>query len=207
MKKIWINGQEYSSVDEMPDLVRREYEEARRTPAYKTDDSGSSASPEPTAPVSEVTGMPDPDGGVRRIEFRTSSQRVIRDGELISDEEEIVFNGRLYSGVHELPPEARELYQRLSRGMEELGGEDPFDLIPGMPQEDEASGDRAAFVSPGSPAGPLSKGQEAGGPGFRIQYTAPKGDRLRVAGFRWGWLVIAGLGVIVLWILLGGWRG
>ena len=50
------------------------------------------------------------------------------DGELVSDEEEIVFNGRMYSSSRDLPPEAQKLYRSLTRGLGGPGSGDPFDL-------------------------------------------------------------------------------
>lgn len=124
MKRIFVNGREYRSVDQMPPEVRRVYE-AR----------AAGEDPGPEAAGDAGFGPPDEDGGASRttvIEVDRSEIRPDRaagfDGRTKT---RIVVDGKEYSGPEELPPRARELYEfMMSRidgdpaGRSGLGGPD-----------------------------------------------------------------------------------
>ncbi len=115
MKRIFVNGREYRSIDEMPPEVRRIYEaraegedpgpEAPRGAAFGPPEEDGEGSETTVVEIDRSEIRPDPTAG---IEGRTETR--------------IVVDGREYSDPEELPPRARELYEFM---MSRIGGDAP----------------------------------------------------------------------------------
>ncbi|TMC59673.1 MAG: hypothetical protein E6J26_03285 [Chloroflexi bacterium] len=105
--KIVVNGKEYNSVEEMPPDIRQSYEKAMTMLGRKT--LGILAD-------TDHNGVPDlfEKFGATDLNFTTTSRM-------------IVYEGKTYNSVDELPPEAKEKYQQ---AMAKLGGDADNNGIP-----------------------------------------------------------------------------
>jgi hypothetical protein len=101
MKKIIFNGREYSSVDEMPPDVREAYERITRTFADSDGD-----------------GVPDVLEGLAGNTVSTTTSK-------------IVVNGREYSSVDEMPPDVRQIYERMAEMRADSDGDGMPDIFEG----------------------------------------------------------------------------
>ncbi|MCC6300032.1 MAG: hypothetical protein IT314_12090 [Anaerolineales bacterium] len=99
-RKIVIDGKAYNSVEEMPEDVRRNYEEAMR--GYE---GATAASANPLQALGNLfadannNGMPD---------VMENNQQIIN----LSGGMKFVVDGQTYNGLDELPPEARAKYEQ-----------------------------------------------------------------------------------------------
>jgi hypothetical protein len=116
-KKIVIDGKTYNSMDEMPEDVRRNYEEAMRNFGAATT---SAANPIQTLnngfADTNNNGMPD------SVENQAMS---------LTGGMKFVVNGQTYNSLDELPPEARAKYEQAMGSMDKNRNGVP-DFLEGM---------------------------------------------------------------------------
>lgn len=118
-KKIVIDGKNYNSVDEMPEDVRRNYEEAMRNFG-----SAATISANPLDALNNAfadgnqNGMPD---------LVENHQQVIN----ISGGMKFVVDGQTYNSVDELPPDARAKYEQAMGSLDKNRNGMP-DFLEGM---------------------------------------------------------------------------
>jgi len=109
MKKIVIDGKTYNSVDEMPEEVRRNYEEAIRN---------FSAGRATNAPAdNDNDGVPDVMKNARAINLSGGMKFIV--------------DGKTYNSVDELPPDARAKYEQALGNMDRNQNGMP-DFLEGM---------------------------------------------------------------------------
>lgn len=101
VKKIVIDGKTYNSVDEMPEDVRRNYEEAVRN-------FGATANSaiNPNQPLNDVFADAN-DNGMPDI-MENMGNQVIN----MTSSMSFVVDGKVYQSIDELPPQAREKYEQ-----------------------------------------------------------------------------------------------
>jgi len=101
MERIIFNGREYSSADEMPADVREAYERITKTFADSDGD-----------------GVPDVIEGLGGNTVSTTTGK-------------IVVNGREYSSVDEMPPDVRQIYERMTKMRADSDGDGIPDIFEG----------------------------------------------------------------------------
>lgn len=116
--KIVIDGKTYNSVDEMPEDVRRNYEEALR--------SIGSAPPAAQDPM-QALGSLFTDSNSNGLPDIMENQPVVN----ISGGMHFVVDGTTYNSVDELPPEARAKYEQAMGSMDKNQNGMP-DFLEGM---------------------------------------------------------------------------
>lgn len=118
--KIVFNGQEYNSVDEMPPEARQAYEQAMSVFADKNQNG--------TPDLFEGRALP---GQILASVFADRDGNGTPDllegqGGLASRPQAIVYEGKVYTSLEELPAEARQKYEagmgKLSAAIGKLGG-------------------------------------------------------------------------------------
>ena len=173
-RKIIVNGQEFSSVEEMPPAVRRQYEQAMSALA---DRDGDGVPDIMQSGLSGMSGMEELGDGFHKVEVETRSEYVV--------------DGNEYSSLDEMPPEVREMFERMTRDLPDGGGRganQAFEVeiiegdIPGM----RASGARRLSPRPGP--SPSSRPPSV---------DSPSRGRL-------GWFVALILGLALIWVLMAG---
>ena len=173
-KRIIVNGQEYSSVEEMPPDVRRQYEQAMATLA---DRDGDGVPDIMQSDLSGMSGMEDLGEGFHKVEVETRNEYVV--------------DGEEYSSLDEMPPEVREMFGRMTRNLpdgEGHGANQAFEVeiiegdIPGMRASGTMRTARRSGMS--SPQGTTSG-------------DSPSRGRL-------GWFVALILGLALIWVLMAG---
>ena len=173
-KKIIVNGQEYSSVEEMPPDVRRQFEQAMSALA---DRDGDGVPDIMQSGLSGMSGMEDLGDGFHKVEVETRSEYVV--------------DGKEYSSLDDMPPAAREMLGRMMRDRPDGGGSDAnqaFEVeiiegdIPGM----RASGTMRTARRSGMSSSPRTTGGDS-----------PSRGRL-------GWFVALILGLALIWVLMAG---
>ncbi len=118
VSKITFNGKEYSSVDEMPPDVRQTYEKVIQVFQDKDQD-----------------GVPDIfQGGAQNIQ---GAQKIVINQGLFT---KIIFNGKEYSSVDEMPPNVRQAYEQAMSAFADQNKN-------GMPDVFESSGNAVVQVS------------------------------------------------------------
>jgi hypothetical protein len=90
-KLIVIDGKTYKSVDEMPEDVRRQYENAMR------------------GLDKNQNGMPDAFEGLASFQGATTNT---------TNSAKIIINGQVYDGLDQLPPEVRAKYEQAMSAMD-----------------------------------------------------------------------------------------
>ena len=123
-KKIIVDGQEFSSVEEMPPDVRRQYEQAMGALADRDGDGV------PDIMQSGLSGMGDTGDGFHKVEVETRNEYVV--------------NGREYSSLDEMPPAARDMIGRMMRDVPDGAGGDAVQNFEVEIIEGDAPGIRAS---------------------------------------------------------------
>ncbi len=169
-----FNGTTYNSLDDMPADVRQIYEKLMGVLADKNQD-----------------GVPD------ALEGLVNSGAAMP---LAQGQATIVYNGQVYRGLDQLPPEARAKYEKFQNQFDANGNGIP-DMVEGMlggmtnrpamtgtAQANAAAGPAFAASAPIAPSTPSPFNQAAG------SVVSPEGgdNRMRLAI-----IAIAGLGVMV----------
>jgi hypothetical protein len=142
-KRIVIDGKVYNSVDEMPEDVRRQYEQALR--AFK--DQNERGAPDPF----ENTNMlaDNNRNGVPDILENTAG------GSLFMNSIKILMDGKEFNSIDDLPPEARAKYER-AMGMLDANKNGMPDFLEGSIRvQSDATPVTATFQAP--PAAPQSR--------------------------------------------------
>jgi hypothetical protein len=170
-KKIIVDGQEFSSVEEMPPDVRRRYEQAMSALADRDGDGV------PDIMQSGLSGMEDEGDGFHKVEVETRNEYVV--------------DGKEYSSLDEVPPEAREMLGRMMRDMPDGAGGDgvqgfEVEIIEGDAPGIRASGTRRIAQRSRMSPSPGAMGGES-----------PSRGRL-------GWFVALILGLALIWVLMSG---
>ncbi len=110
MQRIVVNGIPYSSVDEMPEEVRKLYQEA----VGSLSDANRNGIPD------ILEGGTAARSGIRNISIRREQAAIIGK------------DGKIYSDISELPPEERETYARAMAKAAEVLGDENRNGIPDM---------------------------------------------------------------------------
>ncbi len=173
-KKIIVNGQEYSSVEEMPPDVRRQYEQAMSALADRDGDGVPDIMQSGLSGMSGMEGLGD---GFHKVEVETRSEYVV--------------DGNEYSSLDEMPPEVREMFGRMTRDLPDGEGrgthrEFEVEIIEGDTPGMRASGSRRLPHRSGTSPSPRPTSGES-----------PSRGGL-------GWLVALILGLALLWVLMTG---
>ena len=109
--KIIIDGKEFAGIEDMPDAVRREYEQL--TASWKASD-GRQVTTEITVNGHKYTSVEEMPPGVRRAYEEAIAvlhgPAAARSGTRFT---EIIFNGHKYAGVEEMPADVRREYEGL----------------------------------------------------------------------------------------------
>ena len=175
-KKIIVNGQEYSSVEEMPPDVRRQYEQAMSALA---DRDGNGVPDIMQSGLSGMSGMEDLGDGFHKVDVEVETRN------------EYVVDGNEYSSLDEMPSEVREMFGRMTRDLPSGGGpgaNQAFEVeiiegdVPGM----RASGTRRTARRSGMSSLPRTTGGDSPSRG------------------RQGWFVALILGLVLIWVLMAG---
>ena len=118
-KRIVIDGKTYNSVDEMPDDVRRNYEEAMKgfAAVNETSASGSLANMSNLFADNNNNGVPDIMEGAPVINVAGALKYIV--------------DGKVFSNVDALPPEARAKYEQAMSAMDKDRNGVP-DFLEGM---------------------------------------------------------------------------
>jgi len=108
-KLIVIDGKTYKSVDEMPEDVRRQYENAMR--ALDKNQNGTPDMLENKNPFADKNnnGMPDAFEGLASFQGATTN---------VTNATKIIVNGQVYDGLDQLPPEVRAKYEQAMSAMD-----------------------------------------------------------------------------------------
>ncbi len=173
-KKIIVNGQEFSSVEEMPPDVRRQYEQAMSALA---DRDGDGIPDIMQSGLSGRSGTEELGDGFHKVEVETRSEYVV--------------DGNEYSSLDEMPPEVREMFGRMTHDLPDGGGRGAdqafeVEIIEGDTPGMRASGTTRTARSSGMTSSPRTTG---GG--------SPSHGRL-------GWFVALILGLALIWVLMAG---
>jgi hypothetical protein len=150
--KIRVNGQDYRSVDDMPPDVRQTYERA----------------------LAAMAGAKH--GGL----LDTMEKGVRANAQMVSNATKVIFNGREYSSVEQMPANVRHLYQAVIAAVEPTG-------TPTAPETDGA-------VQPA----PESGGRTASLP------TLSTGSSVRLEATNWRLVLVAVAILVLAWLEFGG---
>lgn len=182
-RRIVIDGRSYASVDEMPEDVRRNYEEAMRNV-----DSTANISVNPLEALKGVfadannNGLPD----------LMENQQAIN----LSGEMKFVVDGKTYNSLDDLPPDARARYEQAMGAMDKNRNGMP-DFLEGMMNPSNQA-DQPAMTAFETPANMTPHVQHAPMPvAPAIAPDTTNGWMLALAGLFL--LMICALGAIGVW--------
>ena len=139
-KRIVIDGKTYQSVDEMPEDVRRNYEEAMKgfAAVSETSVSGSLADMKNIFADNNNNGVPDVLEGSPVINVTGGMKYIV--------------DGKVFNSVDELPPEARAKYDQAMGSLDKNANGVP-DFLEGMSLPNQASIATTSFgVGKGMPS-------------------------------------------------------
>lgn len=166
-EQIHFNGKVYASMDEMPPEIRRAYEQVMGIFADR-----------------DGNGMPDVVEGL----LSANAQYVSLQGNLAN----IVFNGKVYHSMDELPPEARQRYEEAMGKMDANRNGIP-DFVEGMMSAGGSAKNQSEYQIPAAPTGMSSPS-----PAQTIEPEGFRGGWLIAAVILFGLLCMAVIGILVL---------
>lgn len=187
MRRIWVNGQEYESPEEMPPDVRRDYERA----LARAEDVNGDGVPDivEMAPRIEDGEAAKPNG-----ESHSSTNPGSVETREVRSFTEITVNGKTYSSWDQVPEKERV---RLRQLMEDVPRAE--EILIGLGTS-AGEGGRTRESAP-TVSEEIVTGREVLAPQTPPRSRGPREIRVELSA-GWGWLVALALALAVIWLLL-----